>query len=283
MTTPVLQRLHELYPAAKIDIVADKRSVELLEPCPFVDRIVLKIKKSGFKGLLKLVSELRQKRYDLIVDLRTDGLSWLLKGKKRLTKRLIDPSATHSVEQHYSIIRSITGEADPIGTKLWLSDAHRKEAEAIIPDADNILAIGPGANWEGKIWPAEYFSQLINSLSEQFDHVVFLGGPQDQERVSQVQANIQLPSTDLSAKTSLLTATAVLERSKLFVGNDSGLGHLASAVGTTAITVFGPGQPQKYHPWGKQHIWCRAPSEQLQDLKSDVVARSVQQSLNQSL
>ena len=73
MTTPVLEALHQRYPAAVIDIVGDRRSSGLFEFCPYRCRIFHKDKRGGVRGLLRLIQGLRRTRYELVVDLRTDG------------------------------------------------------------------------------------------------------------------------------------------------------------------------------------------------------------------
>ena len=86
MTTPALERLHQLYPEAVIDLVCDARSKILFEHCAYRGDIFLKEKKQGKKGLFKLVRLLRKKRYDLVVDLRTDGLAYLLRGQETINQ-----------------------------------------------------------------------------------------------------------------------------------------------------------------------------------------------------
>ncbi|MBT8439621.1 MAG: glycosyltransferase family 9 protein, partial [Gammaproteobacteria bacterium] len=119
MTTPTLERLHQLFPNALIDLVCDARSEILFEHCPYRGEIFLKDKKQGKKGLFKLIRQLRKKRYDLIVDLRTDGLAYLLRAKKRLTKFGHQPYGPHAVEDLISIIDKINPEKQIPPTRIW--------------------------------------------------------------------------------------------------------------------------------------------------------------------
>ncbi len=137
------------------------------------------------------------------------------------------------------------------------------------------MALGPGANWEPKIWPATAFRQLIGVLSSQFDGVILLGGPGDAERCATVAQDSPLPCLNLAGETGLLEAAALLARAQLFVGNDSGLGHLASAVGTPTLTLFGPGQPERYRPWGEQAHWLCSEANELPRLDVATVAASI--------
>ena len=84
---------------------------------------------------------------------------------------------------------------------------------------------------------------------------------------------------NLTGQTDLLQAAAVLERAHLFVGNDSGIGHLANAVGTATVTVFGPGDPERYHPRGPYSLWLRGTDDNLENLATTVVANAARQLL----
>ena len=99
MTTPVLESLHGLFPEATIDIVADKRSAILFSQCPYRGEVLLKDKKKFLRGSVELLGRARKTVYDLIVDLRTDGLAYLCRGHRRYTKWGRRPYGAHAVEQ----------------------------------------------------------------------------------------------------------------------------------------------------------------------------------------
>ena len=275
MTTPTLERLHQIYPDAVIDLVCDARSQILFEYCPYRGEIFLKQKKAGKKGLFKLIRKLRKNRYDLIVDLRTDGLAYLLKGKKRLTKWNRKPYGPHAVEDLISIIDPINPERSIPATTVWLDKAHLKEAELLLDQfyEKKLMAVGPGANWEPKIWKAENFATVANDIKDIIDGVVLVGGLSDQRYSEAVIEKLQIEYLDFTAKTDLLTAAAILGKCRLFLGNDSGLGHLASAVGTPTITVFGPGNAERYHPWHNLSRWVSNKNGDLNMIPPDEVIR----------
>jgi ADP-heptose:LPS heptosyltransferase len=275
MTTPVVNALHELYPNALMDVVADQRSSSIFSLCPYIETIFHKHKKQGWKGLLSLIRELRQRRYDLIVDLRTDGLSYVLRGKQRLTKRGIKPAGKHAVQQHMAVIECLNRGQVQAVTTAWLDENVRHQAEEMLTTlpGSRWLAIGPGANWPGKIWPSQAFAQLCNDLANQFDGFIIVGGPDDIVLGESLLQDINATAINLCGKTSLLQVTAIFERCDAFVGNDSGLGHLASATGIKVLAVFGPGRPERYHPWGENSDFILAPDLVLEDLQPAVVAK----------
>jgi ADP-heptose:LPS heptosyltransferase len=276
MTTPVLEALHRRYPDAVIDLVADRRSSEIFTHCPYRGRVVFKEKRSGWRGTLHLARTLRETRYDLIVDLRTDGLAYLLRGRRRLTKWQRRERGPHAVEQHLGVIAAL-GDTDMPPTRIWLTpqlEADAAQRLAGLPGT-RWLALGPGANWEPKIWPLTRFRDLADHLRNDFDAVVLLGGPNDAERCDFLSRTLPLETLNLAGKTDLLQAAAVLARMHIFVGNDSGLGHIASAVGTPTLTLFGPGEPERYHPWGEHARWLVSPENDLGKLTAEVVAGEV--------
>lgn len=279
MTTPVLERLHQIHPQAVIDILADPRSSGIFDHCPYRGDIILKHKRQGVIAELMLIHRLRRWRYDLVVDLRTDGLAWLLRARRRYTKRGVRPRGPHAVEQHMGVIAALGGDIPP--TRVWLSKALRADAARRVAGLPGRrwLALGVGANWPPKIWPAAHFHALVTALASDFDAVLLLGGPGDRERAEDVARDCPLPCLNLAGGTGLLEAAAVLEHARAFVGNDSGLGHLASAVGTPTLAVFGPGRPARYHPWGAQATWLEAPDGDLAALDAGTVANALRRHL----
>ncbi|WJW75268.1 glycosyltransferase family 9 protein [Thiohalobacter sp. IOR34] len=281
MTTPVLERLHQLHPEAVIDIVGDRRSSRIFHHCPYRGHIFHKEKKRGWRGVLALVGQLRRQRYDLVVDLRTDGLAYLLRARRRLVKWGRRPYGPHAVEDLISIIDPINpGQRIP-PPRVWLGHEEEDAAKHLLQDlpGPRRLALAPGANWSGKIWPAERFAALANRLGDHFDGVLLLGGPGDQERCAEVARQLQLPALDLAGQTDLLTASALIARCRLLVGNDSGLGHLASGVGTPTLTVFGPGRPERYHPWGAANRWRVGADRSLERLRVEEVEAAARELL----
>lgn len=279
MTTPALERLHQLYPAAVIDLVCDPRSKVLFEHCPYRGEVFLKDKTKGKKGLVKLIGTLRKKRYDLIVDLRTDGLTFLLRAKKRLTKLGHQPYGPHAVEDLISIIDKINPDKHIPPTKIWLGNIHTDQANELTASlpGKKWLAIGPGANWEPKIWNAANFASVANSLKDAIDAVILLGGPGDTKYSDTTATQLDLPFLDLTGKTDLLTTSAVIHKCALFLGNDSGLGHLASAVDTPTVTVFGPGKPERYHPWHPDNLWLSGKASLLDNIETETVSKAARQ------
>ena len=135
-----------------------------------------------------------------------------------------------------------------------------------------------GANWDKKIWPAEKYAVLVQNLVGKYDALVLLGNKADNAQAEQVARGAPFPCINLCGQTILLEAAAVMERMTLFIGNDSGLGHIASAVNTASFTLFGPGNPERYHPWGEQARWYAAPDWLMENIPVDVVVNKIKES-----
>ena len=274
MTIPVMAALHEKYPQAVMDIVTDARATDLFSHCPYKGTIFLKDKQVGWPGVMTLVKQLRTKRYDLVVDLRTDGLTVLLRARRRLTRRGSKTAGCHAVQRHFGVMGPREGITEIPATRLWLSQHDLDFAQqhlAALP-GKRWLALGPGARWAPKCWPAAAYHELADRLQTQFDAVVLLGSTEDAESCQQVTAGMTLPCINLAGKTRLLQAAAVLQQAALFIGNDSGLGHMAAACDTATLTIFGPGDPERYHPWHPQACWVQSDSGDIADVVVDVVA-----------
>jgi ADP-heptose:LPS heptosyltransferase len=207
MTTPVLQALHELYPEATIDIVGDQRSSEIFKHCPFRGEIFHKQKNNFLRGVPALLKTLWAQSYDLIVDIRTDGLAYLLPTRKRFTKLNKTNTGSHAVQQHLGIMSKIY-EGDPPQCNVWTSSIEKNFAKEALGDyyGKKLLGIGPGANAEVKIWPKENYLSLVKKAGEYFDAVVFFGNNRDKEISDYISSHVEIPCINLCGKTSLRRA-----------------------------------------------------------------------------
>lgn len=274
MTTPVLMALHECYPEAVVDIIGDQRSSEIFKHCPFRGEIFNKQKNRFLRGVPALLKTLWFQSYDLIVDIRTDGLAYLLPAGKRHTKfnRKLNRKTTgsHAVQEHMGIISEIYQE-DPPQCHVWLSEAEEKFAEEALGQyyGKRLLGLGTGANADVKIWPKENYLSLVEKTGNDFDAIVFLGDSRDKERSDFISSQVNKPCINLCGITTILQAVAVQKCLRVFIGNDSGLGHMASAVGIPTITIFGIGEPDSYRPWGEKALWLVGEKQKIEEVSVD--------------
>ena len=263
-TIPTLLKLSKRYKYAKFDIVGDDRSKILFKYCPFINKFFIKDKSKGFMGTISLLRDIRKTNYDIAVDLRSDGILYLIRADKKFHK--VNNKNIHSIEKHYLSIKE-QDKKIPEPT-IWLSNEEKRKARKLLPKSyKKILAFGLGANSSHKIWPTKFYAELGNLLKQQFDLIVLIGDVKDNEFFSTFTKNYKGPLLNLSGKLDLLTTAAVLEKVQLFIGNDSGLGHIASAVNVNTFTIFGPGEPHRYRPWGEKARWIQDNQNEIKKIK----------------
>ena len=274
MTTPVFEALRVAYPCCVIDIVADKRSSDIFGGAPYLGKIFHREKKGGVIKTIKLIAELRKTYYDIVIDLRTNLIPIMLRANKNIFKIKRASAAQHSVEEHYEGVVTLDGVAStPPNCRLYVEGYAQEQARELIKSfaGKKLLAIGPGANWPGKIWPATRFEELVLDLETYFDGVIQLGSEGEGIVFSE---RVNMANLDLTGKTNLSTLKAVIKSCQLFIGNDSGIGHVAAALGKPSLTVFGVGDPERYLPWGGQSVAITEPSKDLRRLKSSRVSNA---------
>jgi heptosyltransferase-3 len=275
MTTPVLEALHQRYPQAVIDIVTDARASQLFTHCPYRGTVFNKDKQAGWRGTATLVRQLRHTHYDLVVDLRTDGLTLLLRASRRLTRRQARTSGYHAVERHFAVVAEHLDKPDIPAAALWLAPAEQafaREQLSALP-GQCWLALAPGARWPPKCWPLQKFHLLVEQLQDEFDAVLLVGDSSEIDMCTDLGKSLALPAINFAGKTDQLQTAAILGQAQLFIGNDSGPGHMAAATGTPTLTVFGPGDPARYHPWHPQAQWIQSDTGRIEDVSVKAVAK----------
>jgi len=251
LSTGLLGYLIERHPGARLTIAAGPVASPLFEAVPGLERLVVMRKRPLALHWLGLYRAVVARRWDIVIDLRGSALAWLLNAGERRTIAKGD-QRKHRVRQ----LARLFDLDPPPGPRLWLSPCHGQAAEALVPVGPPVLAVGPAANWLGKQWRAERFAELARRLTA--PDGLLPGG-----RVAVLAANHERPQAepllaaipsgrviDLVGRTDLLTAAAVLQRCAMFIGNDTGLMHIAAASGTPTLGLFGPSPIEQYAPWG---------------------------------
>ena len=252
LSTGVLDHLITKYPGARITIVCGPAAASLFEAVPGLERIIVLDKMLLSLHWLRMWSLCVGRYWDMVVDLRKAPLSYLLLARRqRHMHRTREPG--HRVIQLSWVLG--LGEAPP-APKLWTSDEHQCRAMEMIPEGAPVLAIGPTANWRAKTWPSECFSELCARMTSADGmlagaRVAVFGRADERPRVLGLIESIpEVRRIDLVGRTDLLEVYACLDRCAFYVGNDSGLMHLAAASGVPTLGLFGPSAEENYGPWG---------------------------------
>jgi ADP-heptose:LPS heptosyltransferase len=252
LSTGLLAHLIERHPDAAFTVACGPAAAPLFEDVPQVERRIPMAKRPWGGHWLGLWSACVTRRWDLVVDLRGSAMAWLLATRHRL----VHGGKNGNHDHRLTTLARVMELAEPPSPRLWVSDEHAAQASRLVPDDGPVLALAPTANWAGKIWPAENFIAMAERLTAPGGILpnarIAVFGAADERAIAQLVIDA-LPEDrciDLVGETHLLTAAAALGRCALFVGNDSGLMHMAAAMATPTLGLFGPSHHEAYGPWG---------------------------------
>ncbi len=249
ITTGLLSYLLEQHPQADFTIAAGPAAAPLFEAFPRLDKLIVMRKQPRKKHWLALWQEVRKTYWDLVVDLRGSALSFLLRTKQRKIFHSADKAKT-KVDQLGALFH-LNPSPRP---KLWVGAEAKARAASLLPATPLIVMI-PISNSAFKDWPIERFAELGNRLLKMPE---FTGGTiavmgLGHQRAALAPLINALPATqvlDLIAKTDIAVACAILQQAQLVIGNDSGLVHMAGALGAPLVGLYGPTNDVKYAPRG---------------------------------
>jgi len=256
LSTGLLSHLIERHTGARLTVAAGPVAAPLFEAVPGLERLIILRKRRWGMHWPRLYAQVAGQSWDLVVDLRGSALAWLLRARQRRVMAKGD-AGEHRVKQLARLFE-LEVPADP---RLWTDPRHERAADALIPPGGPMLAIGPAANWRGKQWRAERFAELARRLTAPEGplpgaRIAVLAAAHEREQAERVlEAAPAARVMDLVGRTELLTAAAVLRRCALFVGNDTGLMHIAAASGVPTLGLFGPSPVEQYAPWGRCTAW----------------------------
>ncbi|MGE3623624.1 MAG: glycosyltransferase family 9 protein [Bdellovibrionales bacterium] len=258
LSTGLLAWLAEKHPAAHFTIACGPYSAGLFRAVPGLERLIILEKKGWNRHWLELWQATIGTRWDLVVDLRNSLASRLLRRRKLALRR--QRAGAHKVIENAATF----GLRPPPVPHIWLDAAAELEADTLLPKDRPLLAFGPAANWPCKQWPAERFAALAQKLTapgEPLAGAAVLVLAEPHERAPLEPLLNALPSGQIVEiiGCGLLPVAACLRRCRLFIGNDSGLMHVAAALGTPTLGLFGPGYEEIYGPWGPRGMFIRTP------------------------
>jgi heptosyltransferase I len=278
-TLPLLPILRERFPRAKISWVVASQFADLLEGHPHLDEIIRFHRRKGGWAFLRLLYQLRRRRFDLVFDLqgllRTGLLAWATGAPLRIGLETAREGA--SLACHFSL--PDTSRHVPAHVRTWrIAEAlglgqHRRETIIPITEQDRLwaldrlaglsrrlLVIHAGAQWETKRWPAGQFAFVAAKAVRRFGmSPVLVGSVGERELVGDLERQIRkfVPSArvaNLAGETTLKQLAAVLEQAEVVVSNDSGPMHLAAGLGKPVVAVFTCTSPVRSGPPGEEHV-----------------------------
>ncbi len=229
----------------------------LFAAAPGVARVIPLPKRRHAGHWLDLWRKTVPTAWDLVVDLRRSAVSHLVRARDR--RVLGRPAAGHQVER----LASVLALDPPPAPRLWIGAGEAAAAAGLIPGGAPVLGLGPTTNWPPKSWPADRFAALAAALTAPDGilpgaRVAVFGAAEERAAAQPVIDSIPpARRLDLVGRADLATVAACLARLSLYIGNDSGLSHVAAAVGTPTLSLFGPSRPEIYAPWGARTAVAR--------------------------
>ena len=251
LSSGVLACMVEAMPQARFTVVGSPKSAPLFADTPQLDRLIV-LERDSRLDWLGLWNKVRETKWGLVVDMRGTTLSAKLKRQKRAVRGAWE-AGVHAVEQAARVLQL----EDVPAPKLFVSEATQARADALIPAEEvPILAIGPGAEWMGKVWPTERYAKIAVALVGDGGPLeggrVIVVGDEDARDAAHV-IRLSLPRnrvTELQGRLSPLESVAALSRAALYVGADTIWTDLAVASGAPVVAVFGPSDEVEHGPWG---------------------------------
>lgn len=285
LALPLLQILRKNFPSAKIDFMLIPKTAELLKNHPDVNDVIIFDKKGrdkGFRGIIKMVGLISQKNYDAVFiphrHFRSAIIPFLAGIKVRvgfdrsifkfLYTHVVKYRQIHEIERNLSLLEpfGIKSEVKEI-PNLYPSEADKNYIDELLAGVKSkIICVAPGSVWATKRWLKERFAELVELLIRDGFVVALVGGTEDFELCEEIKnVNGSENIFNFCGKLSLLQSAELLRRSILLVSNDSAPMHIAVAMRTPVVAIFGSTIPEfGFYPYGEkdriiqvENLYCR--------------------------
>lgn len=284
LSTPAIKAVRDKYPDAYIAFMVRPYAKDIVEGNPHLDEVIIYDKYGKHKSLLSTVKfglGLRKKKYDLAVMLhptnRVHLIAYLAGVPRRvgydrkmsifLTERiphLKQDGKKHELEYTLDLLRAVGVEAKDKELFVPIHEKDLGKIEKIFDEyrlnQDNpLVVVNPGASCPSKRWPPKNFATLCDSLAGKFKaEILIVSDNKNMEFAKAVEEGMREKCANLAGRTTVGELTALLSKCKLFISNDSGPVHIACAVQTPVISIFGrknPGlSPKRWGPLGAKDV-----------------------------
>jgi heptosyltransferase-3 len=273
LATPALRAIKVTQPDARVTMMVNRGTEDVLSGNPDLDEIIV-LDKGSLAAQSRLISGLRSRRFDTVIDL-TDGdrsafLSWVSGALIRIGfndeqrwrghyyTQVVQsvPGVRHRIDRDLEALKLLGIQAGSKDPQLWLTPEEMNSADQLLNQlgvqrSQPMVILQPGARYWFKAWPPERFAELADQLVSQYGCQVLIGGSnQDIDLAEQIRQMAKCNTIVMAGRTTIKQFAAIAKKSVLFVGSDSGAMHIASAVGTPVVGMFGPSNPREWGPRG---------------------------------
>jgi len=296
-TMPALVALRRHYPQAHISWLVEEAGAELLDGHPALDRLIVWRRRQfqtdfrqlrGFnagRAFCDVVKQVRDRRYDLVIDfqalLKSAMWVFLADGRRKvgfgrgmqhsegsylvLNERIPPVSMeVHALERGLILLEKIGVPRGVLEYRFPHNPQAEHDVKGILTEAGAsrrapLVVIHPMARWRTKLWYNDRFAALADALHEHGIVTVLSGGPADTAALDEIAARMKTRCIRFDGRGGLQHLAALCRRAAVVVSTDTGPMHLAAAVGTPVVALFGPTAPNRTGPYGAEHHVVRSP------------------------
>ena len=327
LSTPVIRAVREAYPESHIAVMVRPYAREIVEGNPYLNEVIIYDKEGGHSGIvgnLRFIQELKEKRFGLAIILHPTKRTHIVTSLAGIPERigynrkagfLLTKSIPHTkqfglkheIDYALDILRYMGMEPKTRELYMPVNSVCERRAEELFKEhgiqaGDIVIAMNPGASCSSKRWSIEKFADVANRLvAKHHAKIVVVAGRADKKCGDALAARVAGDCLNLTGKTSVGDLASVLRRARLFISNDSGPVHIACAVNTPVIAIFGRSDrglsPERWGPSGTRDVVlhkdagceiclahnCRHGFRCLDSITSDEVVRAADEMLLQAV
>ncbi len=271
LATPVVENLRNNFPGAEINFLTQKFCKEALTGNPFISRILTYDLR--YDGGWFIIKNIRKQKYDLIIDLfgnpRTALITFLSGAKYKVGYKFrqrayaynikLDSRGgeVHNMEFNLDSLRALGLEVKPYLPKFYINNIHKEFAEKFFNDNGlsglPVIGINPSGSWPTKVWHLDKFAELINKLGSGYKFLI-IWGYEDEFKQAQKLKDKTGDNVVLMPETDIKYMGALLKKCGVFLTNDTGPMHIASALGVNTTAIFGPTNSELQGPLNNNSV-----------------------------
>jgi lipopolysaccharide heptosyltransferase II len=273
LTTPVMSLLRDQFLESQITVLAGPKGAPILEKSKTINEVIIFNKKASLKDQIALVMSLRNKKFDLVVDLRNTAIPFFLWPKYR-TSFFVDRRTLSMRQRHLDQLRFLLPVSSSENRFEFFNEEEKKSAfqkltatqkgtgRKLLPvpfwDRSNDFAIvAPGAGSHLKRWTISGFSQLIDHLNQKGTAVFLVGDQSERSLGEELMPKISKQNANLMGLLTLRESAALIGQASLVIANDSAIMHLAHELNRPTLSIFGPTNEKKYGQTGRNRRMVR--------------------------
>lgn len=285
-TLPSLAALRKLYPGAHITWAIEEASSDIIIDHPDIDCVIVSRRKqwtddlkqgrinAPLREMRSFIKAVRARPYDLVIDfhglLKSAAVVLISSGRRKLgydsmqelsclflNEKIPEDMTKHAVDRYLDFLRHLGAEVREPEFLIPIRKENRNRIERLlqkngIDKNERFVTVNPVALWKTKLWEDEKFARLCDRITGDLHISVILTGSSGEEP-ARIQSLMKTSAVNLGGKTTLRDLAYLYQLSSLLITTDSGPMHLAAAVGTPVVALFGPTDPNRTGPCGKGH------------------------------